>query len=195
MKLAIADPPYPPYFAERREGPHGTLRITERSRARRYYGNGTRPIDERPADFHPNAGEWDRPARHRLLLEQLLDSYDGWAIATTLDGLDCYRPLPIPCRTMVWQKSNGQPSSGLIATRCEAVIVFTPEPRRRRRANGQVPDLLSAPADSGFAGAKPATWTRWVLDALGYDQASDTVDDLFLGSGAVTAEISRGVLL
>lgn len=34
---------------------------------------------------------------------------------------------------------------------------------------------------------KPAAWTRWVLDALGYDPAVDEVHDLFPGSGAVTA--------
>jgi hypothetical protein len=30
---------------------------------------------------------------------------------------------------------------------------------------------------------------------LGYDAATDTVDDMFGGSGAVTAEINQGVLL
>jgi hypothetical protein len=34
-----------------------------------------------------------------------------------------------------------------------------------------------------------------VLDLLGYDPDTDTVDDLFGGSGAVTAEINQGVLL
>jgi len=44
-------------------------------------------------------------------------------------------------------------------------------------------------------GAKPRAWTRWVLDMLGYDPDVDTVDDLFGGSGAVTAEINQGTLL
>lgn len=198
MKLAIADPPYPPHFAERRDRPGGPIRITTRSRARRYYGDGTRPAGERPADHHPAAAEWDRPARHRLLLEQLLDEYDGWAIATTLDGLDCYRPLPIPARVMVWHKTTGQPSSGRIATTCEAVIVFSPEGRRARAGElrlRQVPDLLQCAAPQGFAGAKPAAWTRWVLDALGHDPETDTVADLFPGSGAVAAAIAQGVLV
>jgi hypothetical protein len=38
-------------------------------------------------------------------------------------------------------------------------------------------------------------WTRWILDALGYDAEVDTVDDLFPGTGAVTAAVSQGVLL
>lgn len=47
---------------------------------------------------------------------------------------------------------------------------------------------------TGFVGAKPARWTRWVLDALGYDPAEDTVADLFPGSGAVTNEARQLVL-
>lgn len=200
MRLAIADPPYPPFLAERRDTPGGPIRVTVRSRARRYYGNGSRPAGERPADYHPEAAEWDRPARHRLLLEQLLDEYDGWAIATTLDGLDCYRPLPIPARTLIWHKTTGQPSSGRVATTCEAVVVFSPEDRRARFPTetgrlSQVPDLLCAAAPQGFPGAKPPAWTRWVLDALGYDPETDTVTDLFPGSGAVTAALGQDVLL
>lgn len=197
MRLAIADPPYPPRRTERFDRASGKPRVVVRSRARRWYGDGTRPSDERPADFHPDAGEWDAPARHRQLLEQLMDEFDGWAIATTLDGLDCYRPLPISARTMIWHKPTAMPTSGRIASSCEAVIVHAPANRRARTSGplGQVPDLLSCTAPHGFAGAKPARWTRWVLDALGYDPTTDTVDDLFPGSGSVAAAAAQGVLL
>lgn len=75
-------------------------------------------------------------------------------------------------------------------------LVDVPPARRRRPAHGQIPDVLhaAAPGD-GFAGSKPAIWTRWILDALGHDPENDTVDDLFPGSGAVTAAIEQGVLL
>jgi hypothetical protein len=195
MRLAIADPPYPPHYAERRDRPGGNIRVLTRSRARRHYGNGTRPTDERPADFHDRAGEWDSPARHRQLLEDLMADYDGWAIATTLDGLDHYRPLPIPARTMIWHKPTATPTSGRVASSCEAVIVYAPEGRRSRHPHGQIPDLLSAVAPQGFAGAKPERWTRWVLDALLYDPETDTVDDLFPGSGMVTNALAQGVLV
>lgn len=199
MRLAIADPPYPPHYAERRDTPGGNIRVITRSRARRHYGDGTRPADETPADHHPNAGEWDAPARHRQLLEDLMAEFDGWVIATTLDGLDHYRPLPIPCRTMIWHKPTATPASGRIASSCEAVIVYAPEGRRARRPGplGQVPDLLVcvAPTRVGFAGAKPPEWTRWVLDALCFDPETDTVTDLFPGSGQVTAAAAQGVLV
>lgn len=196
MKLAIADPPYPPRLTERHDAGRAP-RVLKRSRAQRWYGAGTRPSDERPADFHPAAAEWDRPARHRLLLEELEEEYDGWAIATTLDGLDCYRPLPVAAHLMIWHKPTAIPTSGRIATSLEAVIVCAPVGRRARVSGplGQVPDLLSCAAPQGFAGAKPSQWTRWVLDALGYDAEHDELVDLFPGSGRVAAAAAQGVLL
>lgn len=205
MRLAIADPPYPPQKSERYDTATGETRVVTRSRSRRWYGGGPgeRSGRNRAADFHPAAGEWDSPARHRELLEQLLDSHDGWAIATSPDGLGCYHPLPVPARIMVWHKTRPMPTGHRIATSWEPVILYPARGRRARptaTATGvfgsQVPDVLvAAPPGAGFAGAKPSAWTRWVLDALGYDPGTDTVDDIFPGSGAVTAEIAQGVLL
>jgi hypothetical protein len=196
MRLAIADPPYPPQWAERYDTADGSARLTQRSRARRYYGDGPRcAATETPADFHPDAGEWDHPARHRALLEQLRDEYDGWAIATTMDGLDHYRPLPVPARTLVWHRPNALPTPNQrVQATLEAVILYAPR-ERRGAATFPVPDLLVAPVEkAGFAGAKPARWTRWVLDGLGYDPDTDTLDDLFPGSGAVAAAAAQGTL-
>lgn len=200
VRLAIADPPYPPQFSERFDTADGRPRLTKRSRARRWYGDGTRPSDERPADFHPDAGEWDNPARHRRLLEELVDTYDGWAIATTSDGVEHYRPLPVSARLLVWVKPTAMPTSHRIASSWEAVIVCPPPGRRGRVPNGlggyhpQVPDVLTCVAPQGFPGAKPARWTRWVLDALGYDPDVDEFVDLFPGSGAVATAAAQGAL-
>lgn len=205
MRLAIADPPYPPQLSERFDTADGAPRTVIRSRARRWYGDGPRDRGgAKPADFHPDAGEWDRPARHRLLLEQLLDEFDGWAIATTPDGLACYHPLPVSARLMVWNKLRPLPTGHRIATTWEPVILYPPKGRRSRPAAAdttrmyadQVPDVLTAaPPGAGFAGAKPEAWTRWVLDALGYDPDTDELVDLFPGSGAVARAAAQGVLL
>jgi hypothetical protein len=57
-----------------------------------------------------------------------------------------------------------------------------------------MPDVLTASTPRrGFIGAKPDEWTRWVLEAMTYDPAKDTVDDIFPGSGAVT--IAAGGML
>jgi hypothetical protein len=189
VKLAIADPPYPPRIAERRDLVGGLARITVRSRVRRWYGDAIKG-GHRPADFHPEACEWDAPARHRQLLEDLVREYDGWAIATTPDGLEAYRPLPIGCEVLAWVKPNALPGGARLRGTWEAVIVYIPYERRPGR--GKVEAHLIAPhRPRGFAGAKPPEWTRWVLDILGYDPTTDIVADLFPGSGGVQRVIDE----
>lgn len=196
LRFCIADPPYPPRLAERHDTATERPRITIRSRAARYYGDGTRSAKEVPADFHPDARKWDEPDAHAELIEHLHATYDGWALATTLDGLDWYAPLPIAARVLVWNRSTAQPTSGRIAESLEAVIVVTPVARRRAGPLGQVPQYLAAPAPkAGFVGAKPERWTRWVLDAMAYDPDVDELVDLFPGSGWISRAASQAVLL
>lgn len=198
MRLAIADPPYPPQVSERHDTASGRPRLVVRSRARRYYGDGSQDQRRYKADHHDEASAWDDHANHRALLEDLMATYDGWAIATSLDGLDAYGPLPPGARKLIWRKLSSTRGGGRIMVTMEAVIVY---PHHTRRGDpgplGQVSDFLQCepPAGAKFAGAKPTRWTRWVLDALGYDQNADTVDDLFPGSGYVQTEIDQGVLL
>ncbi len=193
MKLAIADPPYPPLFRERFDLAGGGSRVTMRSRARRWYGDGPRSSTDSPrADFHADAGKWDDLAEHRKLLLHLVENYDGWAIATTPDGLGAYHPLPLNAQIMAWHKPRAMRGGGRLIERWEAVIVYVPEERQTRAGTG-VSNVLTAnaPAARGgarsFVGSKPPEWTRWVLEALGYDPAVDTLDDLFPGSGRVSA--------
>ncbi|HEY0119360.1 MAG TPA: hypothetical protein VGC04_11315 [Cellulomonas sp.] len=69
MKLAIADPPYPPSFSERYDTACGTPRITRRSRAQRWYGGRAPGGGNHSADFHPAAdgmsGQHAAPRRSR----------------------------------------------------------------------------------------------------------------------------------
>lgn len=193
MKLAIADPPYPPIFRERFDLAGGASRVTMRSRATRWYGDGPRAAsDPERADFHPEASKWDDVGEHRALLLHLVEYYDGWAIATTPDGLGAYHPLPLNAQIMAWHKPNAMPGGGRLIERWEPVIIMIPE-SRRGEDRAKVSNVLSLNAPSGrhgresFVGSKPAAWTRWILDALGYDPAVDELDDLFPGSGAVSA--------
>lgn len=181
MRLAIADPPYPPFV-----GSGG-----QKNRASRWYGLGQRSRTDRPADCHPEASEWDDPTRHRRLLVDLMRDYDGFAIATSPDGIEAYRPLPPAIRLLVWVKPNAQPGAHRLRSMWEAVILYPPAGRRSNRGGvGATPDVLIAPAPRGFRGAKPAEWTDWVLAALTHDPAVDVVDDLFPGSGAVTSAVA-----
>lgn len=175
MKLAIADPPY-------------------LGRAVRWYGEGGRASGGglHRADVHPDAAEWDDPETHRALVRRLEGDFDGWALAASPDSLPLYLAEAPAVRVMVWHKRNAVPSGSRIRACWEPVLISTP---RTSRAFGvPVNDVLDAPAPGGgFAGAKPAAWTRWVLAALGYDPETDEVADLFAGSGSVTAELRQGV--
>jgi hypothetical protein len=197
MRLAIADPPYPPRFSERRDTPGGPLRVTGRSRAVRWYGEPPGVLRKNPggtkaADFHPAAADYDSLTVHRALIERLCDEYDGWAIATTPDSLGAYHPLPISARVMAWTRTRPIPGGHRIVSAWEAVVVLPPESRRSRYSGPRMIDTLQTPVpnDVGFAGAKPPDWTRWVLEVMGV-AAGDTVDDLFPGSGSVGDEIGR----
>lgn len=181
LRLAIADPPY-------------------LGRAHRWYGEGGRGHGggRGRADEHPEAAAWDDPEQHRRLVDDLVSRYDGWAVAASPTSLPVYLAhAPADVRVLVWHRRNAQPSGERVLPRWEAVVVRVPETRRTYGTGLAVSDVLDAPISrSGFTGAKPSVWTRWVLDALGHDPAAgDTVDDVFPGSGAVTRELAAGVLL
>lgn len=173
MRLAIADPPY-------------------LGRGDRWYGDGRGHFTrQRNSDHHPAASDWDDPARHVALVEQLVADYDGWAIAGAPDSLPIYlAACPSDVRTMVWHRGNSIPSGARVASQWEFVLAFIPEERRGHGSGLGVSDVLNRGVDnrSGFTGAKPSEWTRWVLAALGYEPGVDTLDDLFPGSGAVTRD-------
>ena len=182
MRLAIADPPYPPFI-----GSGG-----RKNRASRWYGTGQRSVKDVIADQHPEAHEWDDPRKHAELLFILLSLYDGFAIATSPDGIAAYGPLPAATRIMAWVKPNAQPGSHRLRSAWEPVLLYPPEGRRSNRGGvGAMPDVLTANAPrGGFKGQKPEAWTHWVLSALSYDPTQDTVVDMFNGSGAVSSAIS-----
>ena len=174
MRLAIADPPY-------------------YRRGERWYGNGNGDWSGNgTADVHPEAGIWDSPGAHVALVEHLVRDYDGWAIALSPDSLKLYlNACPDDVHVQVWHRRNGMPGGNRVRRCWEPVIVMQPEGRKGRGVvTMTTSDVLDAPAGRpGFAGAKPAAWTRWVLDSLGYDPSIDTVEDLFPGSGAVSSAL------
>lgn len=163
MKFAYADPPYI-------------------GQAHRY------------ADHPDYAGEVDHPA----LLRRLLTEYpDGWA-------LSCSAPsLYVIQREL--EESHGLCSMDgayRIASWVKPFAVFKPnvpvaytwEPvlfmggRKRGRDEDTVKDhavVESITLQRGLVGAKPERFCMWVFDLLGAD-ASDNLDDLFPGTGAVS---------
>jgi len=177
MKLAIADPPY-------------------LGRANRWYGNGCGDgYGIGRADEHPEAYLWDKPETHIEMVRQLERDYDGWAIAMTVHSLSTYLSVIETdsrngIRVMAWIKTKAVPSGSRIATSWEPVIVKVPAERRGHGTGKSIKDhLIANPDGIGFVGAKPAAWTEWVLNAMGY-QEGDEVTDLFAGSGSVANAVA-----
>ena len=176
MRFAIADPPY-------------------LGRAERWYGaagRGHLKHEESRADVHPDAGVWDDPRRHVELVEQMMVRYDGWAIAMTsaLPSLRVYASVaPDGAFFGSWVRTNAMPDGSRITKAWEPVLFFVPRELRGRDTAPSTADVLieGVNVKAGFVGHKPAKWTRWVLGVLGYDPGRDTVDDVFPGSGAVSA--------
>lgn len=167
--LCIADPPY-------------------LGRATRWYGGGRGSGGGRhhAPDVHPAAATWDYASTHTELVAQLDREYDGWAIAATAASLTTYLAAAPDARVLIWNITNAAPSGSRIHTTWEPVIVRIPPGRTSRAAGLVVKDTLTAAAPrQGHVGQKPEAWTLWVLTVLGYTPDSDTITDLFPGSGAV----------
>jgi hypothetical protein len=183
LKLCIADPPY-------------------LGRAVRWYGAGGigYTAGQGQADNHPEAHIWDNPETHKQLARDLLENYDGFAIAMSVHSLSTYLDVIETedrngIRVCVWHKNSALPSANRVQNNWEPVIVKIPQNRRAHKSGLSTKDVFTcAPLRSGFVGSKPPEWTRWVLDLLGYKDG-DEVIDLFEGSGAVSRAINQTTLI
>lgn len=185
MRLAIANPPY----LGRAALWHGGRGRSKQGSAGRACGRGTSDVG-----YHADAAHWDHPDAHRSLMAVLDANYDGWALAASGKTIDLILPraCQLGARMAIWHVTNAIPDGARVRNTWEAVIHKVPATRRAVGTGIRVPDVLSAPHPvTGFVGSKPRAWTNWVLDMLGYDPDTDTVDDLFPGSGAVTAHAAR----
>jgi hypothetical protein len=196
-RLAIADPPYLG---------RGALLYGPGANGRRMFDAGSsrdrkgwRHTPLRTTE-HPDAGRWDDPDRHRELVRTLVADYDGWAIAAAVDSLPVYLSVcPPATRICAWVNTKALPTCR-VSVGWEAVLAMIP-PGRTAYGTGPIMRdvLIAAPPNHlgsvRHVGAKPAAWTRFVLNLMGYDPTTDTVDDLFPGSGGAAAVIAQGTLL
>ena len=179
MRLAIADPPY----LGRAALWYGGKGRNKQGRAGRACGRG-----DLAGEYHPDAARWDDPMEHVALMSRMEREFDGWAMAASgktlaplLGAADLHG-----ARLAIWQVTNAIPDGARVRSTWEAVLVRVPDGRRAHGTGLTVPDVLTAPHPmSGFVGSKPAAWTHWVLDMLGYRAGEDEVSDMFPGSGAV----------
>jgi hypothetical protein len=138
---------------------------------------------------HPNAMIWDKPDTHQALIGRLQAEYpDGWALSLSERSLRTILPM---CKAVPVRKhfepvifcggrdyaDTGNRTADFIVTKQE------PLPAGQPRYAMQKGELRSGQT---FVGRKPAAFAHWILDLLGW-LPGDTIDDLFPGSGAVTA--------
>lgn len=182
-KFAIADPPY---FG----------------RAKRWYGEGGcgNGHGKGQADNHPEAHIWDEPEAHLKMLDDLMANYDGFAIATSVMGLNVYLQKAdlrqgSGFRLAIWHKPTSAPSGSRLRNVYEPVLIYIPEDRRGYAKGKRIDDLRTINIKpNGFIGSKPSEWVHWVLDLMGAEK-DDQIDDLFHGSGAVTKAINEWKML
>lgn len=159
MKFAYADPPY--------------LGV-----AARHYGA-----------LHPNAADYDKPEAWQSLIGRLAE-FDGWALSLSSPSLRTILPMcPADVRVMAWVKpfASFKPGVG-VAYAWEPIIVRGG--RRRTRDQETVRDWIAENITlrRGLTGAKPAAVIYWLLEVWNA-QRGDEVEDLFPGSGAVSAAL------
>ena len=157
MKFAYADPPY-----------YG--------RAKEIYGK-----------HHPEAVDWDNQDTHLQLVARLCDEYpDGWALSCNSKDLRWILPAcPEDARVASWCKTWHQIRPTSTQWTWEPVIWRTIKKDPKRP---MVRDHLIGTMQTGrvVPGAKPHAFNRWVLDLLVFDHETDTLDDLFPGSGGMS---------
>jgi len=144
------------------------------------------------AAHHPDALIWDDPETHRHLIQRLCDEYpDGWALSLHVPSLQTLLAFcPPDVRVGAACKTFGQIRPTAVQWMWEPVIW---RGGRKGRTNPSPRDWLtyntaprSAARDGGLIGGKPRAFCMWVFSLLNA-QPSDTLDDLFPGTGAVTA--------
>jgi len=162
MKFAYADPPY-------------------HKLGKKLYGS-----------LHDEASKWDDKQSHIDLVARLCDEYpDGWALSCNPHDLNWLLPhVPEDARVAVWTKTYHQirPTSTQFAW--EPVIWRTVKKDPKRP---MVRDWISGAVtrQKGTPGVKPHYFNRWILDLLVFDHDTDTLDDLFPGSGGMALAISE----
>jgi len=132
------------------------------------------------------AGEVD----HATLIERLVANYpDGWALSCSTPSLRQLLPLcPDNVRVGAWVKPFAIFKPGVNPAYAWEPVIWQGG-RKRDRSQSTVRDWVSANITlrKGLCGVKPPAFSRWLFALLGAVQG-DTLDDLFPGSGAVTAE-------
>jgi hypothetical protein len=132
----------------------------------------------------PNCAEVD----HAALVRRLCDGYDAWALSASSPSLkEILSYCPDDVRVAAWVKPFAIFKPNVNPGYCWEPIVFRGARAKRSRTEKTVRDFISCNITlrKGLSGAKPREFCLWIFDLLGLSK-SDTLDDLFPGTGIVT---------
>jgi hypothetical protein len=143
------------------------------------------------AEHHPQALDWDDPATHERLVEQLQDEFDGWVLhlSATPESLALYTRLILPtgARWCSWVK-------GFAAFKRNVPVAYAWEPVAIKALRKPVVSKRLVMRDwiqesvtlkRGLTGAKPEAVCHWAFE-LAAARPDDELTDLFPGTGAVS---------
>lgn len=160
MRFAYADPPY-------------------LGCGKRYY-----------AKHHAQAADCDKPAWHAALIERLCREYpEGWALSASTKSLRVLLPMcPEDARVGAWVKPYTPFVAKVLPAYAWEPVIFCGGRKRTLASGVWVRDWVSASWKPGLGiiGAKPRDFCLWLFELLGA-QPDDHLDDLFPGSGGVSA--------
>jgi hypothetical protein len=138
-----------------------------------------------------------REVDHIELIRRLSIEYpDGWALSTSAEALRDVWALCPEARLCVWVRAPRRVRSYRAAGSFEALLVSGGRPLSAHIGQLVTDVLIYQGRHRAFPGAmigmKPPAFSEWMFRQLGA-AASDELDDLFPGSGAVTEAWRRYV--
>jgi hypothetical protein len=151
-----------------------------------YLGCGARLYGK----HHQEAAVWDDPETHRALVGRLCDEYpDGWAMSLHVPSLRVILPMcPEGARVGAYCKTFAQIRPTRVQWFWEPVIWMGGRTKAENKDHYR--DWCQAwprnGSKDGLIGGKPRDFCRWVFGLLGA-RKGDTLDDIFPGTGAVSA--------
>lgn len=143
---------------------------------------------------------WNDVSTYVALIERLGAEFpDGWAMSASSPSLRALLPLcPPDIRVAAWVKPFHAYKKGIRPAYAWEPVLY----RGGRNKNHPPPERggkATTPKDfiacnitlkKGLTGAKPEVVCAWILDLLNF-QPGDTVADLFIGTGSMTAVANR----
>lgn len=135
-------------------------------------------------DHADYAGEVD----HAALVAETLSAYDAWILHTASTTLAAVLGVcPPGIRVGAWVKTFAAFKRGVNPGYAWEPVIFHGCRNDSTRAAATLVDWIACPITlrRGLTGAKPDAVVTWALRMIG-TRSTDTVDDLFPGTGAVT---------